>query len=110
MWERNAEERDERLHKFMPVTRLDLDQFKLELVYEVRQLLLEAHGAPRKRWLKSFEVRELLGVGHGTLHRMRTNGQLPYTPIGGVFYYDVEDVQRMIEKYKRNPYREKKKN
>lgn len=93
----------------MPVTRTDLDQFKLELVHEIRQLFREAEGTPGKRWLKSQEVRKLLGIGHGTLHRMRTNGQLPYTPIGGVFYYDWEDVQAMLEKYKRNIYREKKK-
>jgi hypothetical protein len=86
--------------KLMPteiVTTDDLREFKIELVKEIKQLLAVHHGQPSKKWLKSYEVRKLLGISPGTLQNMRINGTLPYTKIGGVMFYDYEDIKKMLE-------------
>ncbi len=78
------------------VTTDDLMKFKLELFSELQKLFKEHHGRPSKKWLKSYEVRELLGISPGTLQNLRVNGTLPYTKIHGSMFYDYEDIQKMM--------------
>lgn len=78
------------------VTTDDLREFKLDLIKEIKQLFAAHHGQPTKKWLKSYEVRKLLGISPGTLQNMRINGTLPFTKIGGVIFYDSEDIQKMM--------------
>ena len=54
-------------------------------------------GAKSKKWLKSPEVRELLSISTGTLQNLRINGTLPYTKIGGVIYYDYDEILKILE-------------
>lgn len=78
------------------VTTDDLREFKIELVKEIKQLLAIHHGQASKKWLKSFEVRKLLGISPGTLQNLRINGTLPFTKIGGVIFYNSEDITKMM--------------
>ena len=77
-------------------------EFKLELLDEIRKLLQNGSGPTTKKWLKSPEVRELLGISPGTLQNLRVNGTLPYTKVGGVLYYDYEDIMQVLEKNRVN--------
>jgi hypothetical protein len=86
----------------MLITVDDLEKFKVELLFEIQKLLEATVGIPSKQWLKSIEVRKLLNISHCTLQNMRSSGKLPYTKIGGVFYYDVQDIQEMLRKNKIN--------
>ena len=79
------------------VTTDDLREFKIELLKEFKNILKEHHGQPAKKWLKSYEVRELLNISPGTLQNLRINGTLPYTKIGGVMFYDYGDIKKMLE-------------
>lgn len=79
-----------------PVTQADLECLKVEILEGLR-LILANKGLVQKKWLKSHEVRKLLGVSAGKLQRMRDMGQLPYTAIGGVFYYSEEDIRKLLE-------------
>jgi hypothetical protein len=79
------------------VTTDDLREFKNELLDEMKKILHEHHGQPGKKWLKSYEVRELLGISQGTLQNLRSNGTLSYTKIGGVMFYDIENIKKMLE-------------
>lgn len=78
------------------ITIEDLHVFRKELIVEIKQLLKEHNGHPAKKWLKSYEVRKMLGISPGTLQNLRINGTLPYTKIGGVIYYDYADIQNML--------------
>lgn len=80
------------------ITTEDLMEFKLELLEDIKQLLQNQNGQPAKKWLKSPEVRELLGISPGTLQNLRINGTLPYTKIGGVLYYDYQEIIEVLEK------------
>tara|TARA_B100000953_G_C17829668_1_gene361413 strand:+ start:16 stop:327 length:312 start_codon:yes stop_codon:yes gene_type:complete len=82
------------------ITTEDLYQFKLELLDAIKQVLQEQNGTPSKKWLKSNEVRELLGISPGTLQNLRINGTLPYTKIGGVLYYDYKEIMQVLENNK----------
>jgi predicted DNA-binding transcriptional regulator AlpA len=85
------------------VTTDDLRELKIELLEDFKKLLKEHGGQPSKKWLKSPEVRKLLGISHGTLQNLRVNGTLPYTKMGGILYYDSEDIQKILtEKKKQN--------
>jgi len=82
------------------ITRDDLFTFKTELIRELRELL-NAPAAQPKKWLKSWEVREMLGVSPGTLQNMRINGALPYTKMGGLIFYDYDDIKKLMEDTKK---------
>lgn len=86
------------------VTLEDLHDFKQELLTEIQKLLSRRQTTPARKWLKSHEVRRLLTVSPGTLQNLRVNGTLPFTKIGGVIFYDYDDIQKMIEENKRNPH------
>ena len=75
----------------------DLREFKIELLKEFKQILAAHHGQPSKKWLKSYEIRKLLGISPGTLQNLRINGTLPYTKIGGMMFYDYEDIKKMLK-------------
>ena len=80
------------------ITTDDLRDFKLELLDDIKQLLNNQSGQITKKWLKSPEVRKLLGISPGTLQNLRINGTLPYTKIGGILYYDYQEIQEILTK------------
>ncbi len=81
------------------VTTEDLHVFKQELLTKLREFVSTLQPP---KWLKSPQVRKLLGVSPGSLQNLRVNGTLPYTKIGGVIYYAYEDILRVMEENKRN--------
>ncbi|PSL44968.1 hypothetical protein CLV51_105343 [Chitinophaga niastensis] len=78
------------------LTREDLAVFKTELFHELRDLINSPGAQPRK-WLKSYEVRDMLGISPGTLQNMRINGTLSFTKIGGLIFYDFNDIIKLME-------------
>ena len=91
----------------MPVNILtpeDLQNFKQELLIEIEKIVSQKQTTPSRKWLKSHQVMRMLTLSPGTLAHLRVNGTLPYTKIGGVIFYDYEDIQRMIEERKQNPH------
>ncbi len=81
------------------ITTEDLHVFKQELLDELKDFV--SHLQPPK-WLKSPQVRKMLGISPGTLQNLRVIGTLPYTKVGGVVYNAYEDLIRVMEEYKRN--------
>jgi len=82
------------------ITTEDLMEFKGELLEDIKALLKDQNGQQGKKWLKSNEVRDLLGISPGTLQNLRINGTLPYTKIGGVLYYEYHEIMEVLEKNK----------
>jgi hypothetical protein len=79
------------------ITVADLAEFKNDLLVSIRHLLLEKPSQPQKKWLKSYEVKKLLNISGGTLQSLRNNRTLPFTKIGGIIYYDSEDIDKMMQ-------------
>jgi hypothetical protein len=78
------------------ITTDDLREFKKELLSEIKKLLHEQGGQPTSKWIRSNEVKKMLGLSPGTLQNLRINGTLPFTKIGGVIFYNLTDIQKML--------------
>ena len=78
------------------VTTDDLRELKTELLDQIKKMLQEQLGQPVKKWLKSTDVRDLLGISASTLQCIRDSNQLPFTRVGGVIFYDYDDIQEML--------------
>ncbi len=78
------------------ITREDLREFKIDLLKEIKKIMQPGQGQS-KQWLKSSEVRKLLNISPGTLQNLRINGTLRYTKIGGMMYYKLEDIHKLLE-------------
>ncbi|MGZ3929242.1 MAG: helix-turn-helix domain-containing protein [Mucilaginibacter sp.] len=78
------------------LTKEDLKTFKTELLNDIKEIMKPGTGQA-KQWLKSNEVRELLNISPGTLQNLRINGTLKYTKIGGIMYYKMEDLNKILE-------------
>ncbi len=78
----------------------DLREFKMELLEELKTLLQKQESPGVKRYLKSSEVLDYLQVSPGTLQNLRVNGTLPYTKVGGLIYYDVRDIEKVMAENK----------
>ena len=78
------------------ITTDDLREFKMELLDDIKKLLSKKTTGKLKKYLKSAEVMNLLQVSPGTLQNLRINGTLPYTKVGGIIYYDAEEIQNIM--------------
>jgi hypothetical protein len=78
------------------ITPEDWQLFKTELIREICEAISKTPARPRK-WVKSYEVREMLGISAGTLQHMRANGTLSYTRIGGLIFYDYQDIAKLMD-------------
>lgn len=79
------------------ITLGDLEHFKTELLADLQRLIQSPAQVQQKQWLKSVEVRKLLGISPGTLQTLRINGTLPFSRIGSLIYYNYEDIYRLLE-------------
>jgi hypothetical protein len=78
------------------ITTEDLTNFKEQILSEIQEIYDRYHPGPYKTWLKSKEVRKLLQVSPGTLQTLRLNGTLKYSKVGGIIYYDQDQVQQLL--------------
>lgn len=77
------------------LTKEDLQQFKIELLESIENLL-QGKKIEEKLWLRTSEVRKLLNISSGTLQNLRINGTLSYSKIGGTLYYNYKDIQTLL--------------
>ena len=78
------------------LTRQDLNDFRTLLLNDIREIF-QSKTEQTKQWLKSTEVRKMLGISPGTLQTLRINKTLSYTKIGGVIYYAHQDLEKLLE-------------
>ena len=80
------------------ITKADLEQFKQELFAELRRPTFRAplKKEQQKQWIKSHEVMKLLSISPGTLQNLRRNGAIKHSKIGGLMFYQYDDIEKMI--------------
>jgi len=76
----------------------DLQQLGADLEKAMRKVLVAPPTPLQKPWLKSHEVRKLLKISHGTLQHLRDSGQLKFSKVGGIIFYEVKDVEEMMNR------------
>jgi hypothetical protein len=78
------------------ITKEDLSEFREKLLEDIKGILGKSTDEPKK-WLKSYQVKNLLKISPGTLQNLRINGTLRFTKIGGILYYKYEDIMQVLE-------------
>ncbi len=84
--------------KAMPLellTTKDLQEFKTELLEEMRKLM-PLKETPKKL-LKTKDVCRMLRISEGTLQNLRNNETIRFKKVGGIIFYKIEDVERLVE-------------
>ena len=89
------------------ITKDDLEEFKWELLDLFKKMLDKKVDKPipekeKRVWIKSHQVQRLLGISPGTLQNLRVNGTIPYSKVGGVLFYNKEDIEKILEDNMRN--------
>jgi hypothetical protein len=92
----NSRERS-RIYREQIVTVEDLNTLKSDLLNEIKKLLCQDSDTPGKKWLRSSEVRKMLGISNGTLQNFRVNGVVPFTKVGGIMFYSQEDIEKLLQ-------------
>jgi hypothetical protein len=79
----------------------DLQHFRTQLLEDLKAMFGASPSLVKKEWLKSSEVRKMLGVSHGTLQNLRVNGSLPCSKVGGIISYKYDDLIKLLEDSRR---------
>lgn len=79
------------------VTKEDLQQFKVQLLSDIKQLVMPRLAQPVKPWLKNSEVRKMLGISSNTIRKLRLSRVLRHSRIGGIYYYRYEDIEKLLK-------------
>ena len=78
------------------VTKDDLQQFRLQLINDIKLLIGSPEKTLDKQWLKNAEVKKILNISSNTIQRLRIAGKLRSSKIGGVHYYRYADIEKML--------------
>jgi|TARA_R110002153_G_scaffold273765_3_gene445558 phenylacetate-coenzyme A ligase PaaK-like adenylate-forming protein len=76
------------------VTKEDLKEFKEELLQEFK--IVVGDVSQNLQWLRSHEVADKLGICMGTLKNLRDSRQIPFTKVGGILLYSMNDINNML--------------
>jgi hypothetical protein len=76
------------------ITQQNLDDLKTEIINELKKCFQISEN--NEIWLKSKEVRKILGCSEGTLVNLRTSGTLPYSKINGTLYYKRSAINNLL--------------
>ena len=80
------------------ITQEDLQKFRLQLLEDLSRMLSGVvQPQSNKEWLRSSEVRKMLGISHGTLQNLRIKNILQHRKVGGLMYYKYQDILKLLE-------------
>jgi len=66
-----------------------------EYVYSMERPAVESED---ERWVDSHEVCRFLKISDRTLQRLRTNGKITHSCIGGKYYYQIIELKKLLRK------------
>ncbi len=62
-------------------------------------LLLKDHL--QQKWMDGYDVQQILHISRSTLYNWCRKGLLPFSKVEGKIYYDVDDLNEMLNLAKR---------
>ncbi|QIK52922.1 helix-turn-helix domain-containing protein [Dysgonomonas sp. HDW5B] len=80
------------------VTIEDFQDFTKRVFEKLDRIEHKQQGGSDERWLKSGDVKTMLNISHGKLQTMRNNKEISYTKVGGVIFYDRNEINRILTK------------
>lgn len=83
------------------LTKDDLRQFKMQLLYEIEQLLNEkikpVSAEINPEWIRSKPARLYLSMSPASLQNLRITGKIRFKKVLGTYYYNFEDLKKLFE-------------
>ena len=83
------------------LTKEDLQSFRIQLLNDIKALLLINQSA-KIEWLRSSEIRKALKISAGTLQNLRVTGKLKPAKIGGILFYRNSDLEKLLDSGNQN--------
>ncbi|MGC4233227.1 MAG: helix-turn-helix domain-containing protein [Niabella sp.] len=87
------------------LTKEHLEEFRSRLLEDIKELIKplfdekpENEKPEPKKWLRSNEVLEMLGISMGTLQKHSHGGKLTPTKIGGLNFYSREEIIKILNR------------
>jgi len=77
------------------LTKQDLEEFRIKLLEDIKTMIGGQTEQPAK-WLKSYQVKNLLKISPNTLQKLRLDGTLKPTKIGGIHYYNYNEIMNVL--------------
>ena len=77
----------------------DLERQLQKVVDEVKSAVTN-NDSSTVRWIRSKQVKELLGISDSKLQTMRINRSITYSQIDGTYFYDKESILSLLEQNK----------
>lgn len=74
----------------------DLAAFGEELLAQIRKMLLENDERSAQQWVKATEAKKLLRLTDGRLSYLRDRGFIPFTKLGGIIYYNLQEIKELL--------------
>jgi hypothetical protein len=81
------------------LTAEELDH-RLQKVVEAITNTIGRNDNIESRWIRSKQVKELLGISDSKLQTMRVNRSLTYSQIDGTYFYDRDSNIQILEQNK----------
>jgi len=78
------------------ITKEDLQEFGEKLIIQITTILGKTKQEPKK-FIKTYQVKNLLKISNNTLQALRDNGTIPFTKVGGILYYKYDDVMKILD-------------
>ncbi|SDP86054.1 Helix-turn-helix domain-containing protein [Mucilaginibacter sp. OK268] len=79
------------------ITKEDLQEFGEKLLNQMKALIGAGSTDEPRKFIKSYQVKNLLKISNNTLQTLRDNGTIPFTKIGGILYYNYEDIMKVLK-------------
>ena len=79
------------------LTLKDLQEFKVQLFEELKNILAAYEASQNGNLLKSKDVCRKLMMSSGKLQTMRKNKTINYRKIGGTLYYENQEIKRLYK-------------
>jgi hypothetical protein len=71
---------------------------KIETMETEVEMMAKAHLSCNSQWISGDEVMQKLGISRRTLQNYRDNRILPYSTVGGKFFYSFRDIEDLMAK------------
>ncbi|MFC2080422.1 helix-turn-helix domain-containing protein [Bacteroidota bacterium] len=79
----------------------DIERMKNEILQALKENTNHSNLL-EKKWVRSKEAREILGISSSTLQTMRIKRKIPFSKICEIYYYPVEGIQKVLDENLRN--------
>jgi hypothetical protein len=86
------------MEKVIVITKEDFDQFKEELLTEIKTIF--GANIKKTKWIRSKDVREMLGISDSTLQTLRISRTIPSYKLDATWFYKYEEITEVMEKSK----------